>query len=153
MSQFDLFGAPAVAEARRPSVPLPRHTEAPTPAPTPTLPDPFPVPDHWMHRLSRAGYPEPIIVVSALYTEVVLEVLATKTGQFLLHRDGLVTEAPAADWPPRRRFLTAAEAKALHRTHPLVVTEWPMPQTVHLRLARPGDAWLPDLPLPPFHEH
>ncbi|MGH6714932.1 MAG: hypothetical protein ACREDC_01960 [Bradyrhizobium sp.] len=29
----------------------------------------------------------------------------------------------------------------------------PLPDTVHLRLARPGDTVVRDLPLPPFHAH
>ncbi len=84
---------------------------------------------------------------------MVLEALCTPSGQHMLWRDGRITQSPPADWPPRRRFLTPEEARALHRTHPLVFIEWPLAQTVHLRLARPGDAPLTELPLPPFHEH
>ena len=141
MTQSDLFGAPALTP--RPSVPLPRHaTSAPTPPPL------FPVPDHWMHRLARAGYPDPVIVVSALYTELVLESLCLPDAQFILFRDGRVTEAPPADWPIRRRLMTAAEALMLHRERPLVVIGTPILRTMHLRLARDGDIVLTDLPLP-----
>ncbi len=154
MTQFDLFGSPAIAAPPARTLPLPRHAEAPRAAPQPEPPpDPFPVPDAWQHLLSRARYPEPIVVVSALYTEQILEALAAAEGQHMLWRDGRITQSPPADWPPRRRFLTPEEARALHATHKLVVIGWPLEQTLHLRLARPGDAVLPELPLPPFHKH
>ena len=156
-TQLSLFGAPTTTPAAR-TLPLPRHAEpsraAPPAAPAREPPaDPFPVPDAWQHKLSRAGYPEPIVVVSALYTEQILEALAGADGQLMLWRDGRITQAAPADWPPRRRFLTPEEARALHATHPLVVIGWPLEQTLHLRLARPGDAVLPELPLPPFAKH
>lgn len=145
MSQLSLFPF-AETQARARAVPLPHHVPQRATAPA----DLFPVPDNWLRLLARIHYPDPVLVVSGLYTRQVLEAISEIDVQHMLLLDGRITQALPATWPARRRFLTVEEARDLHQRFGLVLIEHPLPQTVHFRLARPGEVVAPEIPLPPF---
>jgi hypothetical protein len=116
MPNLDLFDdAPIYRD-----IEAPRRLDA-APAP-PTLAERLPaVPIGWRRRLREAGDLRVEVMVAALWTGTVVEVLATPEARAFLHRDGQIQDGVTPDGGRYRlAFLTAAEARNLARQVPLM---------------------------------
>ena len=131
VAQLDLFAAPA---PRRP-VAMSAAANQVAKTDTPTLASLLPrkPPIGWQRRLGAAGQLPLELLVSALWTGVVVEVLSLDSNRIYLHRDGVIQDhIPRDGRRYRAAFVTVAEARAIHRRLPLALLG--SPGTVGCRL-------------------